>query len=65
MKYKNYEEVLKAKDYISAMKEYLKDKGMTLAEFSATEESRLAGMRAAKFRFSGPMNYTSVDPNKK
>ena len=63
MKYKNYEEVLKAEDCISALKEYLKDKGMTLAEFSTTEESRLAEMRAAKFRFSGPMYYTVVNSN--
>ena len=54
MKYKNYQEVLKAPDYIGAMKQYLKDIGMTHDEWSVSEEARKASAEAARWRFTSP-----------
>ena len=54
MKYKNYQEVLKAPDCIGALKEYLKDKGMTQEEFRNSEERREAQIKAARDRFTRP-----------
>ena len=59
-KYKNYQEVLQAKDYLSAMKEYLKDKGMTLEEFAGTEEAMEARAKAAKWRFTSPEPFLPI-----
>ena len=63
MKYKNYEEVLKSKNPIEAMKEYLADKGMTLREFIITPECKEAAAKAAERRLSGPISYTVQKSN--
>ena len=54
MKYKNYQEVLQAENSLEAMKEYLKDKEMTLEQFAGTEEAMQARIEAARWRFTSP-----------
>ena len=60
MKYKNYQEVLQAKDSLGAIKEYLKDKGMTYEEFLKTEEAMEARAKAAKWRFTSPEPFLPI-----
>lgn len=60
MKYKSFQEVLKAKDK-NALPEFLKERGMTMSEFCMTDEYWEAKQKATKERLTRPFPYSVVE----
>ena len=54
MKYKTFEEVLEAESIFEAFNEFLKERNMTVEEFSVTEEG-IAAQKKAEERFWKPL----------